>query len=80
LICIIITFLIVKRRDARRRKKQRERDEASGVGSADVAQIAEDDQLLATSEEPKPEPRGPFNEQEAREKVANEKIMAKLHC
>ena len=51
-----------KRKDARTRTKQRKKDNERGLGSADLAEMAQDDDLLATEPGDKPEPPGDFDE------------------
>ena len=40
-------FILEKRKDARKRKKQREKDAERGEGGADADEMAADDQLLS---------------------------------
>ena len=54
--------MVGKRKDARARTKQRRRDNDLGLGSADLAEMADDDALLDAQPGDKPEPPGSFDE------------------
>jgi hypothetical protein len=59
----------VERKEARKRQKQRQKDAERGVGSADVGEMAADDDLLAAPETAKPEQPADFDETKARQEV-----------
>ena len=65
-----MSYCTDKRHEARKRQKQRQRDAERGAGSADVNEMAEDDQLLADPEEEKPKPPPSFDEEQALENVS----------
>jgi len=57
------------RREARRRQRTRLKNADSGSGTADVTEMAQDEQLLATTEDEKPLPPTDLNEAEILQKV-----------
>ena len=62
-------FFSDKRKEARKRQKQRQKDAEKGEGSADLAEIAQDEEILQAPEQEKPEEPGPFREDLAKIKV-----------
>ena len=63
--------LLDQRRDARKRKKQHEKDAERGEGCADAQEMAEDDKLLSMPAPEKPQPPPEFDEEAVLAKVTN---------
>lgn len=64
-----IDFFKALRREARKRQRVRLKNADSGSGTADATEMAQDEQLLATPEEEKPQPPSDLDEAEVLKKV-----------
>lgn len=63
-------FFPDQRKAARQRQKQRNKDAEKGTGSADMTEMARDDELLAQNEQEKPEPPSKFDAAAVRQQVS----------
>ncbi len=63
------SFLLARRREARKRQKLRQKNSERGSGSADATEMFNDENLLANPEEEKPEPPAEFDEDAVKQKV-----------
>ena len=57
--------------------KQRKKDNERGLGSADLAEMAKDDELLATEQEEKPEPPRDFDEAAVLKEVSSDHFLGR---
>ena len=61
-----------QRREARKRKKQHEKDAEKGEGCADAQEMAEDDKLLSMPAPEKPQPPQEFDKEAILAKVSKQ--------